>query len=276
MKKIRVTIPNYIVNIIEKDASDFGLNLNNFYNIIFYLYSKEEKNLNSIQKSKNNQIIQFNLNKRNEDLYMSTLRLYNVDVEAEFFKKIFYDYIDIPKYKREKLIFKDTVEELKKSIDKRKKVEIKFKEENRIIEPYFIKEAGGESRNYIHAFCEKNNEYRNFRLSKVKVIRVLSDSQQKHNEKYLTEIKNNFDPFLSYGKEVKVKLTSKGKEHYDLIVTNRPRIIKQEGDIYTFECTDEKARIYFPHFYDEAEVLEPKELREWFSEKNKSVYDLYK
>ena len=67
--------------------------------------------------------MQFNLNKDNEDIYMSTLRIYNIQVEAEFFRKILYDYIDMPKFKRELIVFQKTVKELEKAMSKKKKIE---------------------------------------------------------------------------------------------------------------------------------------------------------
>lgn len=275
MKKVRVTLPDYITQTISHDAIDFGFKLNNFYNRLFSIYAEKKKDVFFLPQSKNNNVIQFNLNKENEDIYLSTLRIYDIQVEAEFFKKILYDYIDMPKFKRELTIFRGTAKEIDKAISKKKKVEIKFKDEIRIIEPYFIKQSGGESRNYIHAYCEKNKEYRNFRLSRVKIIRILDMKQDKYDSGYIEEIQANFDPFLSFGKEIKVRLTPKGKQHYDLILTNKPRIKEYDGDIYTFYCSDENAKIYFPHFYDEAEILEPKELREWFKKKNDKVKLIY-
>lgn len=275
MKKIRVTLPDYIIQTIDNDTVDFGFNKNNFYNRLFSIYAENKKEIRFLPQSRNNNVIQFNLNKENEDIYLSTLRLYDIQVEAEFFKKILYDYIDMPKFKRELTVFQKTVKEINKAINKKRKVEIKFKDEIRIIEPYFIEQSGGESRNYVHAYCEKNGEYRNFRLSKIKVIRVLDIKQDKYDENYLEKIKINFDPFLSFGKEIKVRLSSDGKKHYDLIITNRPKIKECNGNIYTFYCSDENAKIYFPHFYDEAEILEPKELREWFKDKIKTMNKKY-
>ncbi len=45
----------------------------------------------------------------------------------------------MPKFKRELTVFQKTVKELEKAISKKRKVEIKFKDEIRVIEPYFIK-----------------------------------------------------------------------------------------------------------------------------------------
>lgn len=41
----------------------------------------------------------------------------------------------------------------------------------------------------------------------------------------------------------------------------------KEGDIYWFESSFDKAKIYFPHFGSDTQIIEPKILREWFKEK---------
>ncbi len=274
-KKIRLTIPTFITKVIKSDAEEFGFTLNGFYNEIFSIYSKKKRELEIVQKSKNNDVIQFNLNKDNCELYLSILRMYETQIEAEFWKRVLYNYIDMPKYKRELIVFQDIVNQIEYSIKKNIKIEAKYKGEVVILEPYFIKYAGGESRNYLHAYSEKDKDYKNYRLTSIRILRILEEKQKYNNKKYIDEIKNNFDPFLSYGCETKVKLTETGIEHYNKVMINRPEIKKIEGDIYTFHCSTENAKIYFPHFLDNAEILEPVELREWFREKIENMKEKY-
>ncbi len=277
MKKLRVTLPDFVVQTLEGDIRDFRIKQNALFNEIFSIYSKQKIEFESVGKTKNNEVRQFNLNKKNEKIYDSTLRMYGVDVEAEFLRNIFYDYIDAPKYKRELSIFNETVKEIEIAIKKAKKIEIIFgdSKDSRIIEPYFIRAAGGESRNYLHCFCEKSKEYRNFRITNINVIRILDDKFENYDEEKVNNARNNYDPFGSYSKEIKVKLSSKGKTHYNMILTNRPKIKEVDGDIYTFYCSEKNAKIYFPHFMDEAEILEPIELREWFKRKSESLAKKY-
>ena len=277
MKKLRVTLPDFVVQTLEGDIRDFRIKQNALFNEIFSIYSKQKIEFESVGKTKNNEVRQFNLNKKNEKIYDSTLRMYGVDVEAEFLRNIFYDYIDAPKYKRELSIFNETVKEIEIAIKKAKKIEIIFgdSKDSRIIEPYFIRAAGGESRNYLHCFCEKSKEYRNFRITNINVIRILDDKFENYDEEKVNNARNNYDPFGSYSKEIKVKLSSKGKTHYNMILTNRPKIKEVHGDIYTFYCSEKNAKIYFPHFMDEAEILEPIELREWFKRKSESLAKKY-
>ncbi len=275
-KKIRVTIPDYLFKAVKTDQHDFALNSNKLCNLVFSLYYEKALKIDSIFKSKYNGIIQFNLNVENIALYDEVIRNNRIFNEADFFRKMFYLYADQPKYKRELQLYKENVLLIKSSIQKKRKLKIWYKEEFRNIEPYFFSNSDGESRNFIFCWCYKNNDYRNYRLINIKPIAVLNEVFQKDDETYLNKIKINFDPFLSYGKTVKVHLTEKGELLYHKIVTNRPKIIDEHNSIYTFECSEDKAKLYFSQFLDEAEILEPSDLREWFKNKYQSVLKKYK
>jgi len=40
-------------------------------------------------------------------------------------------------------------------------------------------------------------------------------------------------------------MTEEGKALYERVTQNRPKLIKEEGDIYTFECSEKLAKVYF-------------------------------
>ena len=90
--------------------------------------------------------------------------------------------------------------------------------------------------------------------------------------------REHFDPFLCYGQNIKVRLTEKGAARYNKLTTNRPKIdgveVSGAGD-YTFECSETLAKIYFPQFLAEAEILEPRELRLWFKEEFERAAKVY-
>ena len=123
-KKLRVALPDFVIQTLESDIRDFKITQNGLLNEIFSLYAKERKEIQTIGKTRNNDVKQFNLNKKNQQIYDSTLKMYGIAVEAEFFRNIFYDYIDAPKYKRELLIFAETVREIELAIKKNKKMVI--------------------------------------------------------------------------------------------------------------------------------------------------------
>lgn len=117
----------------------------------------------------------------------------------------------------------------------------------------------------------------------------------------------HFDPFLCYGQSVKVKLTEEGAAHYNRLTTNRPKVIaKERTDVddtatetscnnkmpagnnarpdcaevngvgtYTFECSEKLAKVYFPQFLSDADVLAPRELRLWFKEEFEKAGKVY-
>lgn len=109
-------------------------------------------------------------------------------------------------------------------------------------------------------------------------------------------------------------MTEKGAERYNKLTTNRPKVLSADesnedttnvayaayvanaanavnargkipakmdcaevrgaGD-YTFECSEKLAKIYFPQFLAEAEILEPRELRLWFKEEFERAAKVY-
>jgi len=95
------------------------------------------------------------------------------------------------------------------------------------------------------------------------------------NPSKITEYKENFDPFLSFQKRVVVRFTEEGESKYKTIISNRPKKLKQEENIYTFECSEKKAQVYFPQFFTAVEILEPKSLRNWYKEKLQTALAYY-
>ena len=50
------------------------------------------------------------------------------------------------------------------------KIKIKYHNYIRLINPYFIKVSDSESRSYLFCYCEKNKDYRNYRISEIEEI----------------------------------------------------------------------------------------------------------
>ena len=118
-----------------------------------------------------------------------------------------------------------------------------------------------------------------YRLSNCSDITVKKEKQvmkekllEERGRGFLKELKRNYDPFLSYGKRVKVKLTEEGQRLLKVIYYNRPKkiAVTNDGEIL-FECSEQKAIAYFFQFLDEVEIIEPIELREKFKEKLESA-----
>ena len=96
------------------------------------------------------------------------------------------------------------------------------------------------------------------------------------DKKYIDEVYRKFDPFLSYNNRVKVKFTEKGLELYEKVLTNRPKVLTKDENIYTFECDNKLAIVYFAQFFSLIEILEPQNLREKLKNELESTLKIYK
>ena len=94
-----------------------------------------------------------------------------------------------------------------------------------------------------------------------------------------------------------MKLTEEGAKRYNKLTTNRPKVIAVKSDgnkipaeknarlecaevngagVYTFECSEKLAKVYFPQFLSDADILEPRDLRLWFKEEFEKAAGVYK
>ncbi len=275
VKKIRFVAPIFMKEIIDNDKIYFGVQRGTILNkLIEYYSSKKIKKADLVLGE--NLPIQFNLTNKNNEMYFKILQENDFYEDAEFMRSILFDYVSHPRHKREEIVFFDIIKTINEAILNNKKVNILYNKVVRTVNPYAIKYSVEESRLYLFCYCEKNDDYRNYRISKIGNIMLSSKDLEVKNEKYIDSMKKNFDPFRSYGRKVKVKLTDNGLEILEKALVNRPKYIFNEKEkIYEFECDNKLAQIYFAQFYDEIEILEPKELREWFVKKIKNMNKIY-
>ena len=275
MKKVRFRVPYFIKEKIKEDEGHFNLLAGGMGNKIFAYYSNKEIEEQQI-KFKNEESIQFNLNKENDEIYYITLKEHKVENEADFFRNLFLKYLNNPRYLREQILFEDVFKKIEKAIQEKKKINIKYMKEIRTVNPYFIKTSPGEDRSYLFCYCEKNQEFRNYRIANIENVMISKNDVEIKNEEYIKNIDKNFDAFLSYGKNIKIQITKTGEKLFERALLNRPKVIEKNGNIWELQCTNRLAEIYFPQFLSEVKILEPKELREWFKkeiERTKKLYD---
>ena len=128
----------------------------------------------------------------------------------------------------------------------------------------------------VVCYCEKNKDYRNYRISEIEEIWFTNEKIEIKDKKYIDEVYRKFDPFLSYNNRVKVKFTEKGLELYEKVLTNRPKVLTKDENIYTFECDNKLAIVYFAQFFSLIEILEPQELREKLKNELENTLKIYK
>ena len=280
MKKIRVTVPEDIWRLMRNDTEEFGINNNKLCNYILdrFKYNKkmDSEKLLETQGRPVTKIIQFDLNVSNREIYYDVLRANEVDVEAEYFRELFEIYTSKFKYQRELFIFEDRVKSILEAIKAKNKLRIKYLKRVFSVEPYFIKREERGDENFLFCYDEERKVYANYKLKELEIVSILEEKIKGKDKKYIENMRKNFDPFLGNGNIVKVRLTEEGYSLLKSLTNYRPKLIKKDGDIYSFEAANENAKLYFRQFSKEAEILEPKELREEIKKEYLEVLELYK
>lgn len=275
-KKIRVTLPDYIYQTLMSDIEDFGINKNKLCNYIFSelkLHQKLEEPRPSLDKS----ALQFNLNKKNLETYYEVLEENNVQVEAQFFRKIFYTYTNQSKKNREAFVFREILNKIRYAVEEKRSLKLIFKDKTTIkVSPYFIGSSKLELANYLFSYNHHLKEYKNYRISNISSILITREDFFPGDNGFIERVISDFDPFLSKGQLVVARLTKKGESLLKLLKTNRPKLIKVEDGLHYFECSEEKAKRYFTYFLSDVEVIEPAGLASWFKEEFFKAYMNYK
>ena len=275
-KKLRITVPNEIYKIIESDLEDFRITKNFLCNYIFE-NSKGFKQIYNYKYNGSKKIIQFNLNKKNLENYYSFLAEKKIEVEAEYFRNIFFYYAQQSKKSRELFIFKNITEKIMCGVENKKKIIVTFADgTKKTISPYYMASSELELKNYLFSYDEDEKRFKNFTLRNIKAVYVTEKKVYEGENDFVREVIENFDPFLSYSRRVKVKFTDEGLEILKRVKTYRPKLLKQEGNICVFQCSDLQGKRYFSAFWNEAEILEPLELRNWFRERSLKIMEIYK
>ena len=266
MKKIRVTIPEDIWDIIKIDQEDYGMNNNKFCNYILeklnFNKKIETENLLQSQGRTYKKIIQFDLNVSNKEIYYDILKTNGVEIEAEYFRELFEIYCAKFKYQRELFIYEDRLKTILDAIKSENKIKIKNFSKILDVEPIFIRREANGNENFLFCYVDNLSSYQNYKLKETEVISILPDKIKKRDKKLIENLRKKYDPFSANTEIIKVKLTSIGDSLLKTFTEYRPKLIKKEGTIYFFEASKEQAKIYFAGFLKEVEILEPLSLRE--------------
>ena len=274
-KKIRVTLNKSAIDILDTDVNSYKISKNYLINYIFDQLKEDNLEINYYDEDEKG-IVQFNLNKKNRDIYYDILAERNIQVEAEFIRKMIYKYVYHSKSSRELFLYQDIVNRLKYAIKQKRVIKIGFDDGRKTsVLPFFIGSSKLELANYIFCYDILDDRYKNYKLSNIKTIFITQEKREWQNKEFIENVIKNFDPFLSQGKKIKAILTEEGKKLLSSIALNRPETISISDNIYEFKCSEQQAKRYFTYFLDEIEILEPLSLREWFIDKYTSALKRY-
>src|SRR3712207_72881 len=215
MKKIRVTVPEDIWDIMKYDEEEFGTNNNKLCNYILekLKFNKkiETEKLLEMQGRSYKKIIQFDLNVANKEIYYDILQSNGVEVEAEYFRELFELYCSKFKYQRELFIYEDKLRMILEAIRRENKIKIKYFSDVLEIEPIFIRREEKGDENFLFCYQEKIAAYQNYKLKDIEILSILSEKVKKRDKKLIENIRKKYDPFLGNGNIVKVRLTKLGE-----------------------------------------------------------------
>lgn len=295
-QKIKVAIPHLLRTQLEMDVEDYGLKgIGDLCNRILAQYAEFPEPAaitNDDVMYKTVAPLQFSLSKSGES-FASFANSQDAPT-ATLCRHYFECYVNQPRGKRECFIFDESLYKLKQAIKNRVNVNLLYRGEHKNVAPCFIAFSPSQVRAYI-VVCDSDTSksvpqrFHSLRLCHIKGVALDTKSEAFHCKSFELShqadlYREHFDPFLCYGQNIKVFLTEKGAERYNRITTNRPKIIAKDGEEcsevnstgnYTFECSEKLAKIYFPQFLSEAEILEPRELRLWFKEQFDNAAKVY-
>ena len=293
--RVRLTIDKRMYFLLEEEANKYNVTVNRLINQIISSSDRLEPRFYKVEKD--NKVKDVKVNVENRGIWNKQLRANSEYSKSELLRAFIAAYLFLPLFIREQIIHKEIIEEIQEAIDNKESIEILHTKnekeyEKRIIDPYKIVTTQTEENNYLIAFCQKRQDIRTFRISRISKIKNLYKKFKVKNEyKYvLNKSKEYFDGFLSYGKYVKVKFTEKGMSKLKIITLNRPLEIPKE-DVYEnpndyegisikkeelkdngikiFECSPYQCEAYFFQYLEDILILEPVKSREKMYERLK-------
>lgn len=295
-QKIKVAVPHVLRSQMEMDVEDYGLKgIGDLCNRILAQYAEfpePDAIANSDALYKTVPPLQFSLSKSGESF--ASFANSQDAATAALCRHYFECYVNLPRGKRECFIFGESLDKLKKAIESRVNVNLLYRGERKNVAPCFIAFSPSQVRTYI-VVCDGDTSkdiperFHSLRLCHIKGVALDTKSQAFHCASFelshqAETFREHFDPFLCYGQSIKARLTEKGVERYNRLTTNRPKVIARDGTecsevneaaTYTFECSEKLAKIYFPQFLSDADILEPRELRLWFKEQFDNAAKVY-
>nr|WP_307776580.1 hypothetical protein [uncultured Cetobacterium sp.] len=156
-KKIKVSIPRLIKEIIELDVKYFGYTREKLCNIILQeLGYQKTIRLHEKMEDEEKTTLTFNLYEKNTMFFTDMLRESGEDTEREFLRRVFSTYINLHPSLREKLIRKDIFLELEKAKKRNKELKICHNNQVLTVKPLGLERDSEDGYNYLKVLVDKN------------------------------------------------------------------------------------------------------------------------
>ena len=185
---------------------------------------------------------------------------------APYLCSIILSYLNQPSYIREQIIYKDEIKAIQKAIENNQKISFKNKnnkDPHINVSPYAIVPSKEEIYSYL-VYQETNKKGQEVAMSvhicNIDWVEGVSEASEFNNEvlECFERMEKNGYQFSIRGKnECKVKLSEDGSNIYNARYLERPEVVNQEEDIYTFDCSGFQLENYFAPFHENAIILAP-------------------
>ena len=184
---------------------------------------------------------------------------------SAYFRSLFDQYALLPGAEREALFFQEAIAKTKKAIHEgRKLILLIGKGKSQLLSPVGLAVSRDGEANFLLGYNEKGKlaSYHLYKLGRLSLSKEGFLLSQEEIEEAKKVGKTN-PSFVAGGYiEAKVKMNKEGRRLYRSIKLNRPEIVKEEGDVFTFEGDAFQLFSHFNRFGASAIVLSPKDLRQ--------------
>ena len=166
-RKIRVTFPKLVQEVLQIDQEYFNLKKETLYNLIIEGLGFQEVTSIGLDIIDEKRSINFNLNEKNSKLFSEMLKKSGMSElsEGEFLKRVFLTYANLYPSIRKKILYKDIFLRIEEAIRKKKEINIYYKGKLEKIKPILF---------------ERNKDIGDYTALRAKI----------ENKEYLFEIKD--------------------------------------------------------------------------------------
>lgn len=228
--------------------------------------------------------LQFIIQKENVAIYeeITSLYLRNRSV-SQFFREMFILYSSYPQNAREEILNKNKILLAKKiATNKHSSIVISPIGEKRNIDIYDVVPTTDGLYNYLLGVETKDNTRKVVSIHLFDIASIIENTKVESlisgEEKEKLDLTIYQAPMFPINKieDIEVKLTDIGVRLYNLWTVNRPKAYKVEGNTYFFRGDFYHFVIYFYKFANEANIVSPKEVRDFIKSRYQIALDSYK
>ena len=200
---------------------------------------------------------------------------------SEYLRCMISVYLSSPRNEREKIIFSTQYDEIFFAIQKQRQIDFTtttLPEKRYHIYPYMIVPSKQEQSNYLICYDSERCVTRSFRLSRIRNVYTSTKSFTLSDEAIATlEMAREKGPQFAFDSvpEECVWLSEEGIRKFRMIYTNRPEVIRTEGNKYYFKWPLVQLEEYFKRFGKDAIILEPIESKRNIADFYNSAFIAY-